>query len=182
MIDRDTSRQAQDVAAVFRAIFEQNFGFVWNVLRRLGVADADREDLTNEVFFRVYKAIDSYDPARPARPWLIAFASRVASEHRRRLHTRGEVLGERDDAPAPTSAPENALERAEQRAILAEALDALDEDKRVAFVLHDLEETTTGDIAKALGVPEGTVSSRLRAARAELLAAVRRIRARRRGR
>ena len=177
-MDRDPARQAFDVDAAFRAVFDENFGFVWNALRRLGVAEADRGDVANEVFFRVYQAMNIYDPARPARPWLFAFAARVASEHRRRAHHRSEVLGDTADAAAPSSAPENALERAEQRAILAEALDALDDEKRAAFVMHDLEEMTTADIASAFGVPEGTVSSRIRAARAQLTDAVRRIRAR----
>jgi len=166
------------MAATFRALFDENFGFVWNALRRFGVAEAEREDLANEVFFRVYKALDQYDPQRPARPWLVAFAARVASEHRRLARHRYEVTTDSVEAGAPASAPEGAIERAEQRAILAEGLDALDPDKRVVFVLHDLEEVATPDIARALGIPEGTVSSRLRAARAEVLAAVKRIRAR----
>jgi RNA polymerase sigma-70 factor (ECF subfamily) len=178
MIDRDPSHQAQDVAALFRAVFEQNFGFVWNALRRFGVTEGDREDLANEVFFRVYKAMDQYDPRRPARPWLLAFAARVASEHRRLARHRREVLGDAPDAPAPSSTPERGLEKAEQRALLAAALDTLDDDKRTVFVMHDLEEVTTGDIARALDLPEGTVSSRLRAGRAELAAAVKRLRAR----
>jgi RNA polymerase sigma-70 factor (ECF subfamily) len=176
----DTTRQVGEVAATFRALFDENFGFVWNALRRLGVAEVDREDLANEVFFRVYQAIDQYDRTRSPRPWLVAFAARVASEHRRLAHHRREVRGEAVEAVAPSSAPENALERAEQRAVLAEALDGLDDERRTVFVMHDLEEITTADIARALEIPEGTVSSRLRAARAEALAAVKRIRARRR--
>src|SRR5262249_10243156 len=140
MIEKEPSRQAGEVAAAFRALFEQNFGFVWNALRRFGVAEGDREDLANEVFFRVYKAMDQYDKTRPPRPWLLAFTARVASEHRRRAHHRREVLGDPPDAPAQESAPEGGLERAEQRALLAEALDALDHDKRAVFVMHDLEE------------------------------------------
>ena len=178
MIEESASRQAQDVAADFRALFDKNFGFVWNALRRFGVAESDREDLANEVFFRVYKAMAQYDKTRPPRPWLLAFTARVASEHRRRARHRREVLGDPPDAAAPQSAPEGGVERAEQRALLAEALDALDDDKRAVFVMHDLEEVTTADIAHALELPEGTVSSRLRSARAELAAAVKRLRAR----
>ncbi len=164
------------MAAVFRALFTENFGFVWNVLRRLGVAEADREDLANEVFFRVYKTLNTYDPARPARPWLCAFAARVASEHRRLARHRVEVLGDAaPNAEAPSSAPEHALDRARQREILAEAMDTLDADRRAVFVLHDVEELTTSQVAEALGIPDGTVSSRLRSARADLAAAVRRL-------
>jgi RNA polymerase sigma-70 factor (ECF subfamily) len=180
-MERGRTDQAKDAAAGFRALFDGNFVFVWNSLRRLGIGEADREELVNEVFFRVYKAIDQYDPERPVRPWLLAFAARVASEHRRLARHRSEILDSGPEAVAPTTAAESGLEQAEQRAILAEALDTLDDDKRSVFVLHDLEEMITADIARALGVPEGTVSSRLRAARAELGSAVRRIRARRKG-
>jgi RNA polymerase sigma-70 factor (ECF subfamily) len=178
VIDRDAPRQEGEMVARFRALFDENFRVVWNALRRFGVAEADREDLANEVFFRVYKAIDQYDSGRPARPWLVAFAARVASEHRRLARHRHEVPGEGVEPRAPSSAPESKIERAEQRAVLAEALDTLDDDKRVVFVLHDLEEVATPDVARALDLPEGTVSSRLRAARADLLIAVKRIRAR----
>ncbi len=174
-MSQPTTRQVEEVAVVFRALFSENFGFVWNVLRRLGVAEADREDLANEVFFRVYKAIGTYDSARPARPWLCAFAARVASEHRRLARHRAEILGEQPDAAAPSSAPENALDRARQRELLAEALDTLDADRRSVFVLHDLEELTTAEVAQALGIPDGTVSSRLRSARADVAAAARRL-------
>ena len=174
-MNRDDARQAPEVDATFRAIFEANFAYVWNALRRFGIADADREDLANEVFFRVFKALDKYDPARPARPWLLAFAARVASEHRRLARSKHEVLDEAPDRPAPTSAPENALERSAQRAVLNEGLATLDDDRRTVFVLYELEEMTTSEIARTLEIPEGTVSSRLRTARADLAAAVRRI-------
>ena len=56
------------------------------------------------------------------------------------------------------------------------AMDALDLDKRAVLILHDLDGESVPDIARALGLPEGTVYSRLRAARAEFTAAVARVR------
>jgi RNA polymerase sigma-70 factor (ECF subfamily) len=162
----------------FRSIYESEVNYIWVSLSRLGVRERDLEDLTHDVFAKFFQNYGAYDPDRPLRPWLFAFAARVASEHRRLARHRYEVATDAVEAGAPSSAPEGAIERAEQRAVLAEAMGALDEDKRLVFVLHDLEEVATPEIARALGIPEGTVSSRLRAGRAEVLLAVKRIRAR----
>src|SRR5262245_46253676 len=56
-----------------RAIFERDFDYVWNALRRLGVHARDREDLAQEVFVHVYRRLGDYDASRPSRPWLFAF-------------------------------------------------------------------------------------------------------------
>jgi RNA polymerase sigma-70 factor (ECF subfamily) len=50
---------------LFQTLFEQEFAYVWNVLRRLGVRPADREDLAQEVFVRVHQALPGYDATRP---------------------------------------------------------------------------------------------------------------------
>ena len=74
-------RHADDLrpeeVARFRRLFDEHFTYVWTSLRRLGVPEREREDLSNEVFFRVHRRISDYDPARPGRPWLFAFAVRV---------------------------------------------------------------------------------------------------------
>lgn len=176
----DDARPGQVSSDVdFRTFFRDHFSWVWNALRRLGVPERDREDLANEIFFRVHRALGAYDASRPIRPWLFAFVVRVVAEHRRTVRRRAEDLDPDLDVAAPSSEPERRLERAEQRAVLHEALDALDLEKRAVFVLHELEETPIPEVARAFGIPEATAYSRLRAARLELAAAVRRIRARR---
>jgi RNA polymerase sigma-70 factor, ECF subfamily len=188
-MDGTRSDQASDVDAApgalatthgdrarFRSIFDANVGYVAASLGRLGVAPGDRDDLVNEVFVRVHRELGTYDPARPVRPWLFAFAARVASEHRRLARHRREVLGEIGDVPATTPAPDLSLEHDDARRLVNEGLEALDLDKRTVFVLHDLDETPVPEIARVLGIAEGTAYSRLRAARAEFTAAVRRAR------
>lgn len=61
-------------------MFEAEFEYVWRSLRRLGVDVRDLEDVSQEVFVRVFRRFDSYQPTRPARPWLFAFAFRCASD------------------------------------------------------------------------------------------------------
>ena len=160
--------------ALFRTLFEAHFTYVWNALRRLGVREADREDLANEVFFRVYRALDAWDQDRPLRPWLFAFAVRVASEHRRLARNRLEILGEHAEPAHPGIAADDAIDDAERRALVAAGLAAVDFDKRAVMILHDLDEHPIPEVATALGIPEGTAYSRLRAAREQFTAAIRR--------
>jgi RNA polymerase sigma-70 factor (ECF subfamily) len=160
----------------FRALFDSHISYVWSSLRRLGVAERDREDLANEVFFRVYQRLADYDPKRPIRPWLFAFAVRVASEHKRRASSRFEELGGGDDVASDAVAepPKDAGDAA----LVTAALETLDMDKRAVLVLHDLDGSSVPEIAAALGIPEGTAYSRLRAAREHLTQALRRQRLR----
>jgi RNA polymerase sigma-70 factor (ECF subfamily) len=166
--------RARAARSLFRSIFDANAGYVSVSLGRLGIAPGDRDDLVSEVFVRVHRALGAYDPDRPLRPWLFAFAARVASEHRRLARHRREVLGEVADVPSMAPSADLLLERDEQKRLVNEALEALDHDKRAVFVLHDLDETPVPEIARALGIAEGTAYSRLRAARAEFTAVVRR--------
>jgi RNA polymerase sigma-70 factor (ECF subfamily) len=167
-------------APTFRAIFEANFASIWALLRRLGVAERDREDVANEVFFRVHERMDTYDPRRPIRPWLFAFAVRAASDYRRLARHKREVYDDLEALAPGLSPDELALEREKQRIVLA-ALDKLDLDRRAVFVLHELDGCSVPEIAEALDIPEGTAYSRLRAAREQFAAAVRRLRTTERG-
>src|SRR5215472_17365750 len=90
-----------DRDALFRDVFAGEFDYVWTSLRRLGVHDRDLEDVAQEVFVHVHRRLDDYDPGRPLRPWLFAFAFRCASDWRRLARHRVEVLGEQGEA-APT--------------------------------------------------------------------------------
>lgn len=165
----------------FREVFDEQFDYVWTALRRLGVPDRDRQDQAHEVFLRVSQHLGNYDLARPIRPWLFAFAARVASEYRRLSCHRHEVLGEELPAATVREGPEEDAERNRKRRLVIAALEHLDMDKRAVLILHDLDGSSVPDIAEALGIPEGTAYSRLRAARAQFTDAVRRLQPQGRG-
>jgi RNA polymerase sigma-70 factor (ECF subfamily) len=156
----------------FRPLFDRELPYVWTTLRRLGIPEKDREDLCHEVFVRVYRRLDEYDATRPVKPWLCAFAVRVASEHRRRAHVEREALGGAEDVAGLAVAPAVA---SEEKQLVDLALEGLDLDRRAVLVLHDLDGETVPAIARGLGIPEGTVYTRLRAARADFTLAVRRL-------
>jgi RNA polymerase sigma-70 factor, ECF subfamily len=154
------------------AVFEEHFGYVWNSLRRLGVREADLEDLAHEVFLKVHANLGKFDPARPIRPWLFGFAYRVAADHRRLARNRLEVTGVHAEAIDSGPAADERLEAAEQKALIERALSEMALDRRAVLVLHDVDEVTVPEIAGALGIPLNTAYSRLRLAREELASAV----------
>jgi RNA polymerase sigma-70 factor (ECF subfamily) len=160
----------------FDRLFEAELDYVWHSLRRLGVREADLDDEVNEVFLRVHRQLSNYDPARPLRPWLFAFAARVAAEHRRRAHVRREVPGlpldVEDDAPNT----EALAAEAEMRMLVLRALEALDQPKREVLVAIDIDGHSGPELADALGVSVNTVYSRLRLAREEFTTSMRRLR------
>jgi RNA polymerase sigma-70 factor (ECF subfamily) len=178
LFDPERRDEGAPVRPDFRSLFDAEFDYVWHVLRRLGVRPCDLEDVTHDVFLAVYRHLQDYDPVRPLRPWLFGFAFRTASDYRKLGRHRRERLGEpaEEKDPAPS-----ALDRAvagELAGIAIDALDALELDRRAVFILHELDECPMPEIATALGIPLNTAYSRLRLARADLRAAVRRLRAR----
>src|SRR5687767_15996808 len=121
-------------AETFQTLFRAEFGYVWGSLRRLGVNERDAEDVAHDVFLKVYDKLDVYDHARPMRPWLFGFAFRAAPDYRRLARHRVEVIGEEADAPARAPLAEDELARAEDVALVGEALASIDLDRRAVLV------------------------------------------------
>lgn len=160
----------------FRTVFQEHFGYVWHTLRHFGIRPNDLEDLTHEVFLRVHERFDECDQSRPLRPWLFAFAFRVASAHRRLARHRLEVVWTATDPAADAPAADQTLERREDRELALRALHAIELERRAVFILHDIDGVPIPEVAQALKIPTSTAYSRLRLARQECNAAVRRLR------
>jgi RNA polymerase sigma-70 factor (ECF subfamily) len=178
-----TSCRAPDSAAVdapndgsFRAMFDREFDYVWASLRRLGVRDGDLEDVAQDVFVRVHRRFHDYDRSRPIRPWLFAFAVRCAADWRRQPRHRIEVFGPRAEPAASTPSADITLARAQDVDLVLRALECVEVDRRAVFILYEFDECPMKEIARALGIPLFTGYSRLRLARKEFAAAVRRLR------
>jgi RNA polymerase sigma-70 factor (ECF subfamily) len=166
----------------FRALFDREFDYVWQSLRRLGVHARDVEDLAQEVFVKVHHRFDNFDPARPVRPWLFAFAYRCASDWRRLARHRVEAGGDPDRSAAPAVPADEALARAQDLDLLYAALQGVEVGRRAVLILHEIDECSMKDVSKALGIPLFTAYSRLRVARQEFTSALRRLQAQRGGR
>lgn len=153
----------------FRMIFDAQIGYVVQSLRRLGVREADLEDVAQEVFVAVYKHFPQYDATRPCRPWLFSFACRVAANHRKLARHRREIHHahfEHVESDVPT--PEERTGRRQDCDLVHKALLEIDFDRRVALIMHDLDGFAVPHIAQALNVPVNTVYSRVRLARQSL--------------
>jgi RNA polymerase sigma-70 factor (ECF subfamily) len=167
-----SSRSAPELGA----IFDEHFDYVWATLRRLGVHEADREDLVHEVFLKVQTRLADYDASRPLRPWLFGFAYRVAADHHRLARHRVEVLGAPGEAVADVVPADERVAAHEDRDLLLSALQALELDRRAVLVMHDLDDIPVPQIAHMLDIPLNTAYSRLRLAREQLVGVVTRLR------
>ena len=166
-------------AAVTR-IYLANADFVWRSLQRLGIRDADLDDVLQEVFVVVHQRLQTFDGSAKMTTWLFGICLRVASAYRRRGFRRNETSVA--EPPEPTdrasASPEQDLAAAESRRRLALLLDELDLEKRAVFVMFEVDEMPCEEIAQILGVPVGTVHSRLHAARRSFQKALARMQAR----
>jgi RNA polymerase sigma-70 factor (ECF subfamily) len=162
----------------FRTIFELEVAYVMRTLRRLGVAPSDVEDMAHEVFLAVHGQLHAYDRARPLRPWLFGFAFRIASHYRRKAQREaGAALVA--ELPDTGDAPDALLEKVRKRRLVLAALEGVDLDRRAVFVMHEIDGVTCDEVARTLEIPVGTVYSRLRLARQDFAATMRRLQARR---
>lgn len=128
---------------------------------------ADVEDAAQETFLRALSRIRSYDAERPFAPWLYQIARNVA---RNRLGARGRWRTEppADSLAAGAADPVQETERRETRALVERALAELPEQRRTAFRLFDIEGYAAADVARLMGVTEGTVRAHVHHARRAL--------------
>lgn len=171
--------RAEAPEATVEGIFHDQGRFVFRFLRRLGVPDADIDDVVQDVFVVVHRKLPQFDPQSSLRAWVYGICLRSAATYRKRRRSRQELTtGEEIDAPDESSAsPIETLDAQKGREILDGILRALPDDKREIFILYVLEELSMPEVALVLGCPLQTAYSRLYAARKLVEDAIRRTRA-----
>ena len=156
----------------FGAIFDRHATVLHRYLvRRLGPDDADA--MVSEVFRIAFEKRGTYDLARPtARPWLYGIATNLLAKHRRRearrIHAVARLAAQRLTPVDLADAVSATVDASAQWQRVAGAVTSLPEPERDALMLHVWEALSYEDIADALGVPVGTVRSRLHRARRRL--------------
>lgn len=147
------------------ALVRQHYAFVWRLLRRLGLGGGDADDAAQHVFLNAAAKLGAIEPRRE-RAFLYGVALNVGARARRSLGRRREEPLEAA-AERETREPnaEQVLEKRQARALLDRLLDEMPEELRVVFVLFELEELSTPQIAELCQIPIGTAASRLRRAR-----------------
>jgi len=166
--------RAGDMAACDECI-RQHAGSVYRLALRLMRNEAEAEDVMQDTFLNAFKGIDKFVGRSSLRTWLYRIAYNAAVL---RLRKRGPELISLDEAADPeegwslpkeffdwSNMPERELEKAEVRAEMERAIDELPPTLRAAFVLRELEDLSTEETARALGVTEATVKTRLHRAR-----------------
>ncbi len=137
------------------------------------------EDLTQDTFLRIHRARGSYDPSRKFSTWIHTIANNLLkNEFRNRSRRRETAFSElRPETTASGAAsrpvefatggadPEREAYRSELREAIDAAIERMDEHHRVPFVMREVEDRTYEEIAEEIGIPVGTVKSRLNRAR-----------------
>jgi RNA polymerase sigma-70 factor (ECF subfamily) len=175
-----TSAEALDLPTVYAA----HGDFVWVCLQRMGIRRADLPDVHQEVFIIVHNKLSTYDGRAPIRSWLYGICRGKAASFRRRAWFRREETTDAVDDYGDESHdldPEAALDLRRRKALVQIILDKLDVDKRTVFVMFEIEGLSCEVIASTVGVPVGTVYSRLHAARKEFEKAANKLSARWKG-
>lgn len=147
----------------------------------MGIRTEDATDLLQEVFVVVHRRLHTFDGTSKMETWLFGICIRVASSHRRKAHVRREQPSDSIKERGHEETPEAMLIAQDRAALLRSLLDTLDANHRVVLVMFEIEELSCAEISEELGIPVGTVYSRLHHARASLKQAWARTRAKNRG-
>jgi len=158
----------------FSELYHAHFDFTWRNLRCLGVAPADLDDATQEVFLVLLRKQRSLAPELPVRAWLYGVIRRLASRYHRgrsrrsRLHDA--ILEKGGQSPQSSASqrsadPARAYDHLEAAHLLDRFLDGLTSGQREVFVLAEIEQLSCREIADVLGANQNTIGSRLRSAR-----------------
>lgn len=158
--------------AAFEEIFQRHYSAVYrHAVRRVGVAEA--VDLAADVFVRALALRDRYDLSRAdCLPWLYGIAANLAGDRLRRLRQRAGKASPPARSDDTTEDADSRLEAERLAGLINPVLQSLSDDDRKTFLLYALDELTYGEIADLLGVPPGTVGSRITRVRRLILDAV----------
>lgn len=171
----DAAAWEEIVSAYSRRIFNLAYRFTSSV-------DA-AEDLTQDVFIRIYRTLDQYDPKQgDLSNWLMRLARNlIIDDYRHRQRNPQNSMADAVDdhqyhLRAVGTSAQKEIERKELAAQVQEGIDKLPPDLRTCVILRDIEELTYQEIVDVLKIPEGTVKSRINRGRIELAKILRRMR------
>jgi len=158
-----------DVAA-FEALFVRYKNFVWSVAFRMTYRKETAEDLAQEVFLAAWRKLSTFQEKSAFSTWLYKITVNTTLNWQRGAFRYAilPVSGDWELAASAEDGPEKAALARESERMLAKLLGKLEKDRRLVFILRELEGLSYSDIAEATGWPVGTVRSRLARAREEL--------------
>ena len=158
----------------YRELVELYQAQIFSVVLRMVRRREDAEDLTQETFVRMFRALDRYDPQRPFAAWIFTIASRLAIDHIRRRRVTPISLTQREagsdeeyeiDVEDPGLKPDEIATRSEEERRTEELIQSLPPHYRIVVVLRHQQDLSYDEIAEALHLPLGTVKARIHRAR-----------------
>lgn len=173
-----TSADKQRLSQMLTAYFPS----VWRLARRMGLSSAQAEEVAQEAFVVASTKLAQIDPALE-RSYLHGVTLRLTANLRRSAAARHETVAYEPtlhDAAQTYPGADELLELKQRQMVLDQVLEAMSSAFREVLVLFEIEQCSLAEIAEALGIPEGTVASRLRRAREDFARRVQRLQARQR--
>ena len=166
--------------AAWETIVRQNWRKVFNVAYKFVGKHEEAEDLTQDIFLKIFKALSTFDRRANFQTWIVSISRNLCIDHYRSVRKERQTIAREIDTgdlqPASSDrGPYHAAEHQDLRGLLRQALQALPATLRTAVVLRDLQELSYQEIADRLGLPEGTVKSRINRGRIELAHQLRRL-------
>lgn len=168
--------------SAWAALLQAHMRKVYNLCYRFTGRPAVSEDLTQEVFVKVFQTLKTFDAAQGSFPtWLNRVARNHLVDHYRRTKkdrmtsSIEDEVGGFENKPGPGDGPVEHVEDRERKELLQQALEKLSPDLREAVVLRDLQDLDYAEVAQVLGVPVGTVKSRINRGRLELARVLKRM-------
>ena len=154
---------------------------VFNLAYKFVGRHDEAEDLTQDIFLKIFKALHSFDRRANFQTWLISISRNLCIDHYRSVRKERETIDRGVDANELTPVshdpgPVAALEQRDRVLLLKQALSALPDTLRTAVLMRDIQELSYQEIADRLRLPEGTVKSRINRGRTELARQIRRLR------
>jgi RNA polymerase sigma-70 factor, ECF subfamily len=161
-------------------IVRQHWRKVFNLAYKFVGRHDEAEDLTQDIFLKIFKALKTFDRRANFQTWLISISRNLCIDHYRSVRKERETMARDVDASVlvPVSrerGPYGELEQVDLKHLIRVALAELPPTLRQAVVLRDLQEFTYQEIADQLGLPEGTVKSRINRGRLELARQLKRL-------
>jgi RNA polymerase sigma-70 factor (ECF subfamily) len=167
--------------ASWELIVQRHWRKVFNVAYKFVGKYEEAEDLTQDIFLKIFRSLDTFDRRANFQTWLISVSRNLCIDHYRSIRKEREAIDRHVDASelslsSGEAGPMAALEQRDRVAMLRRALARLPQALRTAVLMRDIQEMSYQEIARALDLPEGTVKSRINRGRTELARHVRRLR------
>jgi RNA polymerase sigma-70 factor (ECF subfamily) len=172
-IDEVIQRCLNGDQAAWETIVRQHWRKVFNIAYTFDGKHDEAEDLTQDVFLKIFKSLNTFDRRANFQTWLISVSRNLCIDHYRSVRKERETINRDVDpgdlSPASTTAsPYAQIELRDRVTLLRQALEKLAPALRTAVMMRDIQEMSYQEIADRLSLPEGTVKSRINRGRTEL--------------